>query len=175
MKETIPPVEDSEKEDEEEENLNRLVFQQMDSLVVRAGTIKSHMKDCSRQLYWHHKSFGKKAGDKVFYNRVANGIFMAKEKYWIPILDAATGSPVTRATDLFEKPIHVQTRMGPRSAIKVIDFVTDARFDFRVTVLGGCVSEEELRFLFEYGGEHGYGGERGDGEGRYELALLEKE
>lgn len=187
VKETIQPIDDA--EEPEEEPINRLVFQQAGGrpddracLVVRAGTIKSHMKDCSRQLYWHHPAFSKRENQKVFYNRVANGIFMASDTYWVPILknvptDAVHApdgyEPVVEPEGPWQKPIHVQTRQGPRSTIKVVDYVMGARFDFRITVLGGCVTEDDLRKLFDYGGRHGYGGERGDGEGRYKLTLLE--
>jgi hypothetical protein len=50
--------------------------------------------------------------------------------------------------------------------------VENALMRFQVKVLTtpagkGVVSENELGALMEYGGTHGYGGERGDGEGRY--------
>jgi hypothetical protein len=38
-------------------------------------------------------------------------------------------------------------------------------------VLGNSVSPGDLEKLFVYGGVHGYGGERGDGEGRYVATL----
>ena len=42
---------------------------------------------------------------------------------------------------------------------------------FTLKVLGRSVSETDLHHLFEYGGVHGYAGERGDGEGRYNYTI----
>ena len=64
-------------------------------------------------------------------------------------------------------------RGEPINALKTFEYIEPARLDFTLKVLGKSVSKKDLETLFEYGGVHGYAGERGDGEGKY-LSTLEK-
>jgi len=67
------------------------------------------------------------------------------------------------------------TRQGPRSALKRNDYVERPRLEFVLRVLAdGVIDEDILRTLFEYGGTHGVGAERGLGYGRYVLERLEE-
>ena len=52
--------------------------------------------------------------------------------------------------------------------------------DFTLLVLTAkgnkpSVAEEDLHTLMEYGGVHGYAGERSDGEGRYRFTLIKED
>lgn len=159
-------------EGEEETQYSMLVFQQQNGgLVVRAATVRAHMKDCARVLsaQW----IGRIRGERAFSTRVINGAYPDEKQYWLPILRPG-GELVKTHDGEWDKPIHVR---GPRgqtmNALKRYQWVDPARIDFMLKVLGKSVSQDDLGHLFNYGGVHGYGGERGDGEGKY-MAEIEK-
>jgi hypothetical protein len=56
-----------------------------------------------------------------------------------------------------------------------MEYVSGAHINVRLKVLGGAVSQDDLEAVFTYGATHGYGGERGDGEGRYEFEISKEE
>lgn len=159
--EVLDTIEDVEAMTEEEVSLG---FQQVnDVLVVRAGTIKAHLKDCARQLY-----AAKLVSVKNFRSKVANYVNVVP--YWIPILK--DGVPVREHDGWHEQAVHVITPQGPRSALKRIQYVEGVSLVCRLYVLRNPeVGEEELRKVLVYGGVHGYGGERSLGEGRYVFSL----
>lgn len=188
---TMPTV-----EEEEEERLS--VFQRVEGgLVMRASTIRAHFKDCGRvlsSLYYGKPGKAEKGAEseRSFAVRVLNGLYYPPEQYWIPLLrndqqittpdgtvreDELRKEEAIRAADgTHDKTIHVQTRQGQRNAFKSFEFVEGAMMRFKIKVLTTpagklVVSEKELNELMEYGGTHGYAGERGDGEGRYEATI----
>jgi hypothetical protein len=175
LAETMPTI-----EEEEEERLS--VFQRVEGgLVMRMSTVRAHFKDCGRvmsSLYYGKPGKTEKGqeSERSFNVRVLNGLYYPPDSYWVPILDQADEKPLTDSHGLHNKMIHVQTRQGQRSAFKTFEYVENALMRFSVKVLTtpagkGVVSEKELEDLLEYGGTHGYGGERGDGEGRYTATL----
>lgn len=156
--------------EEEEPPRSLLVFQRVNQcLCVRAGTLRAHIKDCARQISIYY--VGKIAKEKSFSSRVINTVYPDETQYWIPILDASE-KPFTQPTGQRDKPVH--TWQG--NALKTIEFIEGAHLVFTLKVLGGQVSEKDLNTVLEYGGVHGYAGERGDGEGRYHhtLTLIEE-
>lgn len=162
-------------EPSEEEQGGLLVFQRVaGACVMRAATIKAHLKDCARFLSSNY--VGKIEGEKSFAVRFLNGVYPDPAQYWIPILSQATGHPMLDATGQYDKAVHVMTRMGQRSAIKTIEYLTDARLEFTLLVMHDkkgkpVVSAEDVGIMMQYGGVHGYAGERGDGEGRYQFTI----
>lgn len=151
--------------DEEEPSKSLLVFQRVNGcLCVRAGTLRAHIKDCARQISVYY--VGKIIKEKAFSTRVINTVYPDETQYWIPILDV-TDKAFTQPTGQRDKPVH--TWQG--NALKTIEFVEGAHLEFYLKVLGGQVSEHDLNTVLEYGGVHGYAGERGDGEGRYHHQL----
>lgn len=156
----------------EEELSSLLVFQREGrALVVRAATFRAHLKDCARVLsaQW----IGKIQGERAFSTRVINGVYPDPKQYWVPIL-RPDGEPVEEPDGVAEKAIHVRGPRGePQNALKCYQWVKPARLDFKLLVLGHSVSGTDLEHLLRYGGVHGYGGERGDGEGKY-MATIEK-
>ncbi len=166
----------AEPEEEGPERGTMLVFQRDNGhLAIRAGTIKAHLKDCARQISTLY--VGKIAGEKAFSTKVKNGLYPDEKQYWVPILRTDTLQPVKEADGTFDKAVHVWTRKGQVSAIKNIEFMMGATLIFKLKVFGSSVNETDLDHLFRYGGTHGYGGERGDGEGRYspQFHLVETE
>ncbi len=156
---------------EEQEELSKLVFAHDDAgnLAMRASTVRAHLKDCARVLSAQY--IGRVEGERAFSTRVKNGLYPANAPYWIPILDSETGKPKRVPDGDYEQPIHVSGPRGTRSAIKCFDYVVGARMNFTILVLGKSVSEDDLHTLFQYGGVHGYAGERSNGEGKYTYTI----
>ncbi|HAM40694.1 MAG TPA: hypothetical protein DCP69_04995 [Candidatus Omnitrophica bacterium] len=158
-------------EGEVDRSFSMLVFQRHNGgLVERAATTKAHMKDCAFQL--RRIYIGKIQGELTLDNRVKNGIYPDEHTYWIPIM-REDGTPVQEADGAYDKAIHVR---GPRgevlNAIKRFEYIEPPSVtEFILKVLGRSVSETDLHHLFEYGGTHGYAGERGDGEGKYSYTI----
>ena len=155
-----------------EEEPSLLVFQRVSgALAVRAGTIKAHIKDCARIL--SSQFIGKIQGERSFATRVINGVYPDPAQYWIPIL-RPDGKLILNADGTHDKAVHARGVRGePINALKCFEFVNPARLDFTLKVLGKSASTSDLEHLFQYGGVHGYAGERGDGEGKYLFELEE--
>lgn len=147
------------------------VFQRHNgTLAVGLRTVRGHIKDVSTVLSSLY--VGKIAGERSFAVRVKNAVYYPPEAYWIPVLNAKTGKPILEPTGRYDKAIHMMTPQGPRSAIKTLEYVEGAAIEFPLLVMTQpngkmVVSEADLKTLFQYGAVHGYGPERGDGEGKY--------
>lgn len=156
---------------EPEQSYSMLVFQRHGGLLVmRAATVKAHIKDCARVI--SNQVVGRIKGERAFSTRVINGVYPHTDQYWIPIRRMG-GSPIADADGAFDKPIHVRGPHGePLNALKRFEYIDPPSImDFTLNVLGRSVSETDLHNLFIYGGQHGYAGERGDGEGRYSYTI----
>jgi hypothetical protein len=160
----------------EEENLileerTTLGFQRNDDfLVMRGGTIKAHIKDCARVLSSFSEKPVKGSGERSLAVRAVNCIY--PEEYWVPILKNGKGIKISDGT--FDKAVHVTTAQGPRNALKRIHFIENPTLVFHLNILStnrDIISSADLEKIFDYGAIHGYAGERGDGEGRYDWEL----
>jgi len=151
----------------EAEQLSMLVFQRVnDHCVLRASTFRSHIKDCARIL--SAQFIGKIQGERSFSTRVINGVYLAPDPYWIEIQREGDWSPIGKHDGETDKPIHVRGPRGePLNALKRYQWIMGATVAFTLLVLGKSVTKGDLEHIFAYGGVHGYGGERGDGEGKY--------
>jgi hypothetical protein len=148
---------------------NMLVFQRNEGvLVMRAGTVRAHLKDCSRIISAEH--VGTIKGERSFAHHLVNCTYLDEKQYWLPILSQETGKPFTKPDGIREKAIHLR---GRGNALKAFEFVHGARLEFTLKVLSGNVHKEDLETVFQYGGVHGYAGERGDGEGQYTYTFLD--
>lgn len=161
-------------EAEDKPEYSILTFQRTEGvLCMRAATIRAHLKDCARVV--SAQLMGRIKGERAFSTRVINGVYPDESTYWVPIL-RPDGAPITKHDGESDKAIHVRGPRGEQmNAIKRYEWIEPARLDFRLKVLGESVREEDLRKLMEYGGVHGYAGERGDGEGKYVFTLTEEE
>jgi hypothetical protein len=161
-------------EGEPEQDYSLLVFQRhQGALCMRHGTVKAHIKDCARVL--SAQFIGKIEGERAFSTRVINGVYPDPKTYWIPLL--RDGQPITQADGERDKAVHMFVPgRGQMSALKRLEYIEPpCSLTFMLKVLGRTVSNTDLRTLFEYGGVHGYAGERSDGEGRYEFELTKIE
>jgi hypothetical protein len=149
---------------------NILTFQRHTGLcTMRAATIKAHLKDCARRL---SARTGRIEGEAAFSTKVINYVYPAPAPYWVPIV-RPEGEPVTKQDGEMDRPI--TTFRG--TALKRFEWIQPWRLDFVLQVLTvsnkAAVGREDLEKLLLYGGVHGYGGERGNGEGKY-IATIEE-
>lgn len=152
-------------------------FQQIDGhLVVRASTIRAHLKDCARIV--EKSVIGKVKGEMSFRQKVANGIMVIGDGIvngteFVPILTPEK-KQITIPTGFVDQPIHVMTPRGPINALKRFFYVFPARLNFSLRCLP-FLHKMDLETLMQYGGFHGYAGERGNQNGQYQFTLTKKE
>lgn len=107
--------------------------------------------------------------------RIAERVF--PEPKLLQIRDAS-GAPVEKANgggEPIERPIHVITALGPRTALKRTDFVEDAQIACDLVVLNdGMITDEILVMILDHAMYNGIGTDRSQGQGtfRYELEEL---
>jgi len=155
-----------ESDDSSEEAAMTTTFKQKDGvLCYESRCIKAHLKDCAFIL---SKNFLERRGLKT---TVANRIQVGPEM--LPLY--RNGSTLTDVDGKEIRPITVQTRQGPRTAVKIVKFVNAPHMEFELTVLNdGVVDLELLNTLFEYGGTmKGMGQDRNMGWGRYAFEIEE--
>ena len=129
-------------------------------IFLRGGTVKAHLKDCSNQI----KDV---LGIKNLRSKIANKVFVQESRIYLKRNDSEY---VFEVDGEFDQPIHVITGLGPRSALKTIRFLTKPNIEFTLKILEDKeVDIKIIEKIFEYGSIHGFGGERGMGEGRYEV------
>lgn len=158
-------------EEARDDDYSMLVFQRHEGrLVMRYGTVRAHIKDCARVLSAQY--VGRVKGERAFSTRVINGVYLDEHEYWLPIL-RPDGTAVTESDGFLDKAVHVRGPRGePLNALKRIEYVDPPSvLEFTLKVLGQSVKEPDLRTIMEYGGVHGYAGERSDGEGRYGFSI----
>lgn len=166
-------------EEVQSEEKGLYVFQRQEGgLVMRMGTIRAHIKDCARVLSSLY--IGRIEKEKSFAVKVLNSVYYPKEVYWTSVLSQGDAQQVKAPTGQYDKPIHVKTMQGERSALKTFEFVEGAMLRFPLEILTQpsgkqVISQDDLETIMDYGGTHGYGGERSDGEGRYEFKLTRGE
>jgi len=172
MPDAGPDLDEMEKEvietidlDEEVEKTT-LNFQRDDKgLFVRGGTFKAHLKDCANQVKDVLKI-------KALRAKVANKVYI--DEYRIYLRNGGSGI-LQESHGAFDQPVHVMTAMGPRNALKNINYVKNASMEFTLKILSPDkeVTPDIVEKILEYGAVHGYGGERGMGEGRYSFTIKE--
>ena len=149
---------------EEEVERTTLGFQKNQAgLFIRGGTLKAHLKDCANQI----KDVVKV---KAFRAKVANCVYI--EEYHVNLF---RGEQILQEADgEFEQPVHVFTPQGPRNALKIIKYVNNPTIRFTLLCLPHKEATiEKVKEIFVYGSIHGYGGERGMGEGRYTYSIMD--
>ena len=157
---------------EEEKTVASLGFQNSldgeGKLSVRGATVRAHIKDCARQLSKY--VVGKIKGETSFAVRVINTVYV--EEDWVHIRKGA--GFIMEPDGWIEKAFTVPSARGPVSAFKRFAYVEQPQIAFTLKVLGGAVSRNDLESIMQYGGLHGYGGERGMGHGRYIIEMIEE-
>jgi len=171
--EVLATIAEGEETVEEQYERTLLIFQRHEGiLAMRSATVRAHIKDCARQISSMH--LGKIKGEKAFSTRIINGVYLDEKQYWLPIL--RNGEQLREPDAVREKPIHARGPRGiPINALKAFEYVNHVQLPFTLKVLKGSAVQEDLEIIFMYGGVHGYAGERGDGEGRYDFTITKEE
>ncbi len=66
--------------------------------------------------------------------------------------------------------VHVMTMKGPRSSIKIFDYVSQVEISFRLKLLlDEVIKKEHLDTLFEYAQDSGLGADRSQDQGKFDL------
>lgn len=102
--------------------------------------------------------------------RLAERVFVAPRLIQI----MKNGEGITEPQSV-ERPIHVMTMQGPRTALKRTDFVEDVELRCNLEVLtDGAITEPLLRLILDHASRNGIGTDRSTGAGvfRYELEAL---
>ncbi len=123
----------------------------------------------------------KKAGEERsrFSNlksRVAERLYVEEDQIYLFRLQDGNGPSVIlkEADGSEERPIHVTTPMGPRTALKRTDFVNaGTRASFTVKTLNDNVVDQELlAVLLEHSAENGLGADRSQGNGKFTVVEI---
>jgi hypothetical protein len=139
-------------------------------LYYEARCIRGHLKDCSDQV----KDI---LGIKALHSKIANKVFPQPERIYLrKIVDGKVDpAPLSEVDGTETRFVHAMTMKGPRSSLKMIDYVENAVLQFELKVLNdGVITWDVLDTIFQYGATHGAGQERGQDFGRYELTKLEE-
>lgn len=167
--ETIVPVATLAKEVEETveavEERAWTGFQSDDNgLFVRSDHVKAHLKDCANVLR-------KFVDVTAFRAKLADHVFPEPPRIYLHV-DSTTDDVVQAPTGYWEHPVHVMTPKGKRSALKRTDYVSQPLIELNLRVLDDdVITEKHLRDILEYGSIHGFGAERGLGNGQYGFTL----
>ena len=73
-----------------------------------------------------------------------------------------------------QKPIHVMTAQGPRSAIKTYDYVDAPTISFTIKALDDCIKPEAWGKIWQVCEEIGIGADRAQSAGKFDLLSWEK-
>lgn len=164
-------TEDIQEENDEIEKRSTLGFASIGGVLhMRGGTLKAHMKDCARIMT---ACSGKVEKEKSFAWYILNCLMIGE--YYVPIYK--NGKKVEKSDGQFDKAVHVMGPRGPVNCLKTIQYIEEPTLSYTVKVmaLGGrkVIEPKHIEQVLEYGSMKGYGGERGDGEGRYEYTVKE--
>lgn len=129
-------------------------------LYFEARCVRSHIKDCANILGQGTLEI------KALKAKVANRVYVEPERIYL-------GRKEPDGSE--NRVVHAMTRKGPRSSLKTIDFVDNAKIKFTLKVLeDGVIDRDILEAIFDYGGTHGMGQERSQGWGQYTYKLRER-
>lgn len=122
-------------------------------------------KDCANQIKDVLKV-------KALRSKVANKVYV--DDYRVYLMDE-DGEIIKEYDGIHEQAVHIFTAQGPRNALKKIRFVERPLLSFTLKLMQDKeVTAKVIEHIFEYGSVHGYGGERGMGEGRYSWTMVER-
>lgn len=151
-------------------------FHRMDDgqLCIEGRQVKAMLKEAAN-IIKDTVPTGRKDKDKPVVgiaqlkSKTADQVFITEE--FIPL-----GRTEPDAVE--EKPIHVDTAMGPRDSIKVYEICRDVNVEFVVRRHKGmgkkAVPEAALLAILDYGQNVGLGADRSQGRGTFEVVNVEK-
>lgn len=180
--ESITPIEDLMEEVKEEvgateapeeaKGAHATFKRDSEGIYAEARTEMGHLKDCATQV---RKLLG---GFTALKARVANSVNPMPEIMPLYRKDENGQEVRIKEPDGHElRFVQIPPRKGkgPASSPKLIDYVVKPIKRFYLQVLNdGVITERILKTIYEYGGEHGEGQERGQGWGKYWVTKFEE-
>lgn len=147
-------------------------------LVVETRCVKAMLRECFTVL----RVFSQKRGSKDIYQHALevkpvtvneDGTFTVTPGTRLPL-----GREKPDGTD--EKPIHVMTPQGPRTALKRVDYVTGAVISFRLWVLETepaekrRITEDDVVRVLTLAQEDGLGADRSQQQGKFDVVHFKR-
>jgi CRISPR/Cas system CSM-associated protein Csm4 (group 5 of RAMP superfamily) len=129
--------------------------------------VKAMFRECATML----RVFSKKSGSKQIYQHGME-IKGTEDEFRIYINDC--GEPLRE-----EKPIHVDTALGKRNALKRTDYFTKGTLEFDVWILktdpteNRHIGQKDTELMLTLAQENGLGANRSQGSGKFEVMELE--
>ena len=137
-------------------------------LAIESRQIKAMFKESAniiKTMVQVPKSKGEGSTTIPLRARVAERVFVAPKV--IPL-------GVDRPTNTIERPIHVMTAQGPRTALKRTDYVDGAKVTCYLLVLDdGLITEKILRQILTHASLNGVGTDRSQGAGTFTYTLTQ--
>ncbi len=100
-------------------------------------------------------------------SKLAERLFIEEAK--VHMRDEA-GELMLKPSGTEERPIHVLTPQGPRTALKKFDYATTPTLSFHIWWMDdGIIGDDILMPMLEYMGANGLGADRSQGEGIFEV------
>ena len=145
-------------------------------LYIEGRQVKAMFKESSnilRDMLIKATETGAK-GKNRFTNlksKVAERLFVVEDRIYFQ----REGANLRASDGSDERPIHVVTAQGPRTALKRSDYVkAGTQVGFNVKLLNDSVVDEELvKVLLEHSSENGLGSDRSQGFGRFKVVSVE--
>ena len=143
-------------------------------IVLENRNVKAMFKESANIVKDLHEAQinGKKVALRA---KLAERVFV--DPVWITILDDIHPDLEPEIISP-ERPIHVMTARGPRTALKRVDQVTRARLVCTLKVLDDPaikISEKHLRLILDHASENGIGTDRSQGCGVFTYELTKRE
>jgi len=130
-----------------------------DGLYIESRQIKAGLKEAANAI----KSI---AGIRNMRAKVKDRVFVTPARIHLG-REAPDGD--------FVRIVHGMTMLGPRTSMKICEYVEQPEITFFLKVLDdGVITEEQLRMMFEWLSEAGLGAERAQGEGKFVVKLIEE-
>jgi len=142
---------------------------------IECRQLKSAFKEASnilRELLQKNEGKGKKNSDFTRLRaKVAERLFVEGNRCY----PTRNGKVFSAPEGVEERPIHIMTAQGPRSALKRFDlFQPGIQLSFTIRTLNdGLVSKELLEVFMEYMSFNGIGADRSQGAGQFTLISVE--
>lgn len=144
-------------------------------LFVPGGNVRAHLKDCAGVLTKAMK-LGHIDGLVAmanFAHHLKNAVYVREDR--VHIRDKE-GKRVMEASGYRDMTLSPMTAQGPRTCLKRVDYVEDARIVCTVLMMEySQVKIAHLRKCLEYGEQHGFGQDRSLQFGRYKATLVPAE
>jgi hypothetical protein len=142
------------------------------SIALENRNVKAMLKE-SANIVKTLKDAQVKGKEVPLRARLAERVFVRPRL--IQIMRISDQSGITEPESV-ERPIHVMTMRGPRTALKRTDFVEDVTLTCQLEVLDdGVITEKILRVILDHASRNGLGTDRSTGAGTftYELKKLD--